>query len=143
MLKLVREKFVTATAAILVFTIVVFTGCSSSSSIETIEAKNLVKECDNIPVILSFKLKNGETYNTDSSFVYFECGDSTSTKLVYESTKKNSLNQEKIFKLSEILNVKVLYPKDDSNIGVIVLGGLVFIGIMALIVVSSDKSGRP
>ena len=105
--------------------------------------KNLVRECDNIPVILSFKLKNGETYTTDSSFVYFECGDSSSTKLVYESTKKNSLNQEKIFKLSEILNVKVLYPKDDSNIGVIVLGGLVFIGIMALIVVSSDKSGRP
>lgn len=143
MIILLSKNFLTLISGILIFTMILFTGCSSSS-VKTIDGGTLGKDCSEIKSILNFKLKTGEIYNEKDHFIYLECADSSETRVICETLKiEDHTYKKQSFSLSEILSAKVKYPNGSNSVLYSVIGGALFIGIIVLFIVSSDKSGRP
>lgn len=137
MLKIINKYLTGLITHVLLFSILFFTGCSSSN-IETVDSNTLQLEHNDILRIYSFDLKNGKSFNDDTHKIYLSYAKNFMSQIIYNGPAIDSLAKNitgslfQSFSLFDVISAEVQYKKKNDPLPVI-LGVTAAIGIVALI----------
>lgn len=136
-LNIINKHITGFVTQVLLFSVLLFTGCSSSN-IETVDSYTLQKEHNDISRIYSFELNDGKSFNDDTHNIYLSYAKSNKSQIIYNGPATDSLGKIisgslfQSFSLFDVISAEVQFKKKNNPLPVI-LGVTAAIGIIALI----------